>query len=154
MMGDDPAATSARLVELLRTTLRQVGYRALAESMAVIQAADLSVPQLAALCGIQRNGQLSVTALSAELRLSLSNTSYLADQLVKRGLLARREDPQDRRQKVLTLTGAATATLDQLSQTRSQAIATSVAALPEPLRQQLETALAQALPFFQSVSDA
>ncbi|MBA3471328.1 MAG: MarR family transcriptional regulator [Herpetosiphonaceae bacterium] len=145
----DQTTTSPQLTSLLRTVSRLIGRRAMGETLNLILGADLSVSQLAALIVVQREGALSLTALSAGLSMSLSNTSYLTDQLVKRGLLTRCEDPADRRQKVIALSGAATELLDQIVHVRITSIEDTMVAVPIELRQQLEAILAQVVPYLQ-----
>jgi DNA-binding MarR family transcriptional regulator len=145
----DPDSTSPQLTALLRTVTRLIGRRAMGETLNLIQGADLSVSQLAALITVQREGPLSLTALSEGLSMSLSNTSYVTDQLVKRGLLTRVEDCTDRRQKVIAVSPAATELLDQIVQVRSNSIEESMATVPAELRQQLEAVLEQVVPYLQ-----
>ncbi|HYF66379.1 MAG TPA: MarR family transcriptional regulator, partial [Herpetosiphonaceae bacterium] len=83
----DQTATSPQLTAMLRTITRLFGRRAFGETLNIIQGADLSVSQMGALIVTQREGPLTLTALSEGLSMSLSNTSYVTDQLVKRGLL-------------------------------------------------------------------
>ena len=144
-----PDPTSPQLTALMRTVTRLIGRRAMGETLNLIQGADLSVSQLAALIVVQREGPLSLTALSEGLSMSLSNTSYVTDQLVKRGLLTRVEDCTDRRQKVIALSPVATDLLDQIVQVRSNSIEESMATVPAELRQQLEAVLEQIVPYLQ-----
>jgi DNA-binding MarR family transcriptional regulator len=145
----DQATTTPQLTSLLRIVTRMVGRRAIGETLHLIQSADLSVSQLAALIVTQREGPLTLTALSAGLSMSLSNTSYVTDQLVKRGLLTRIEDCNDRRQKVIAISGAAVELLDQIVQVRINSIEDTMVAVPIELRQQLEAVLAQVVPYIQ-----
>ena len=146
----DPDSTSPQLTALLRAVTRLIGRRAMGETLNLIQGADLSVSQLAALIVVQREGPLSLTALSEGLSMSLSNTSYVTDQLVKRHLLTRAEDCTDRRQKVIAISPAATELLDQIVQVRSNSIEESMASVPAELRAQLEAVLEQVVPYLQS----
>ncbi len=66
----------------------------------------LSIAQVAALHLIDQAGALRVSVLADELTLSASATSRLVEGLVQRDLVARDEDPDDRRAKILTLTPA------------------------------------------------
>jgi DNA-binding MarR family transcriptional regulator len=145
----DQTTTCLQLTTLLRTITRMIGRRAMGETLQLIQGADLSVPQLAALMVIQREGALTLTALSAGLNMSLSNTSYVTDQLVKRDLLTRCEDHTDRRQKVIALSQTAVELLDQIIQVRITSIEDTMVAVPIELRQQLEAVLAQVVPYLQ-----
>jgi DNA-binding MarR family transcriptional regulator len=141
---------SPHLTDLLRTITRMFGRRAFGETLNLIQGADLSVSQLGALIVTQREGPLSLTALSEGLGMSLSNTSYLTEQLVKRGLLSRAEDHTDRRQKVIAISPAAADLLDQIVQVRINSIEASMTAVPAELRQQLESVLEQVVQYLQT----
>lgn len=143
----DQIQISPHLTDMLRTITRLFGRRAFGEILNLIQGADLSVSQMGALIVAQREGPLTLTALSEGLSMSLSNTSYITDQLVKRGLLTRAEDHTDRRQKVIAISPAAAELLDQIVQVRINSIEDSMAAVPAELRQQLESVLEQVVPY-------
>lgn len=132
---------SPELVALVRLLVRSVGQSALSETLAVVQRAELSFPQLAALAIIQREGPNTLTALSERLGMSLSHTSYLTDQLVKRGLLSRAEDSQNRRQKIIAATAAGAILVEELTQVRLQGIEATLARVPAALRERLEAVL-------------
>ncbi|HEY1011170.1 MAG TPA: MarR family transcriptional regulator [Herpetosiphonaceae bacterium] len=142
------SAVSPNLVALVRLLVRSVGRTALSETLAVVQRAELSLPQLVALTIVQREGPNSLTALSEQLGMSLSHTSYLTDQLVKRGLLSRAEDSQNRRQKIIAATVAGAALVEELTQLKLHGIETALAPVPEELRQRLEAVLADLAPHF------
>jgi len=66
----------------------------------------VSVAQCHVLLGIEEMESASVTALAAELELDRSTVSRTVDSLVARGLVARKENPEDRRSARLVLTPA------------------------------------------------
>jgi DNA-binding MarR family transcriptional regulator len=59
--------------------------------------AGLTVPQTAVVRVVVRNPGISLKALSEQLSLAHSTVSGIVDRLEKRGLLARRPDPEDGR---------------------------------------------------------
>ena len=63
----------------------------------------LSTPQIHALMYIFHAGQCQVSDISALADVSNPAASQLVERLVKQGLVDRREDPKDRRNKLLTL---------------------------------------------------
>jgi DNA-binding MarR family transcriptional regulator len=67
---------------------------------------ELSVAQLAALYLIDDRGTMRVGDVAAELVRSAPAASRMVDDLVRQGLVAREEDPTDRRARVLALTPA------------------------------------------------
>ncbi|WP_437754565.1 MarR family winged helix-turn-helix transcriptional regulator [Sorangium sp. So ce1389] len=91
---------------------------------------DFSVAQIAALHLVDQEGPMRVTALAASLGLSASAGSRLADGLVQRGLLAREEDPEDRRAKTLALTPLGRRFVDQASVERVRVIMETARSLP------------------------
>ena len=64
----------------------------------------LSVSQMAALLLIHRKGTRSVSEVGDELEITSPAASQLLERLVQQGLVARSEDPKDRRLKQISLT--------------------------------------------------
>lgn len=93
----------------------------------------LSIGQIAALHLVDQHGALRMAALAEQLGLSASATSRLAEGLVQRGLVARAEDPEDRRSKALTLTDEGREFLAQIGDDRVQVIQTAAKQLPKTL---------------------
>ncbi|WP_437325590.1 MarR family winged helix-turn-helix transcriptional regulator [Sorangium sp. So ce381] len=91
---------------------------------------DFSVAQVAALHLVDQEGPVRVTALATSLGLSASAGSRLVDGLVQRGLLARQEDPEDRRAKTLELTPLGRRFVDQASVERVRVIMETARSLP------------------------
>ncbi len=65
---------------------------------------DFSLPQLAALLLLEEQGEPTIKQMSEALGRSVSATGRLLDQLVRRGLVSRREDDRDRRVKRVAIT--------------------------------------------------
>jgi len=78
-------------------------------AIAAIEAPALTIPQFRALHFIQDHPGASLSATADFLGLTLPSTSKLVDQLVRRGMLARVDAPDDRRRMTLrnTLKGDA-----------------------------------------------
>ena len=68
---------------------------------------DITMPQAKILLLLVSAQQLPMSRLAARLGVSLSTISGHVDRLVEHGLVARHDDPADRRQVVLTPTPAA-----------------------------------------------
>lgn len=68
--------------------------------------AGLTVPQFRALIFLSHSDDASLSAMAEHVGLSLPAASRMVDLLVRRGLLARREQPADRRRVSLSLTPA------------------------------------------------
>ena len=86
---------------------------------------------------------LSVQALGSKLNLSISATSRLVSGLVDKGLLLRRENPQDARAKVLTCSKKGARLLDQMSLERVAAVFEAAQSLPPGIAEQILSAVSQ-----------
>ncbi|WP_437991030.1 MarR family winged helix-turn-helix transcriptional regulator [Sorangium sp. So ce145] len=94
---------------------------------------DFSVAQVAALHLVDHGGPMRVTVLATSLGLSASAGSRLAEGLVQRGLLARQEDPEDRRAKTLALTPLGRRFVDRASVERVRVIMETAESLPREI---------------------
>lgn len=65
---------------------------------------EFSLVQMVTLLLLDEEGELPIKQVAAELGRSVSATGRMLDQLVKRGLVSRRENEGDRRQKLVTIT--------------------------------------------------
>lgn len=106
---------------------------------------DFSVAQVAALHLVDQESPVRVTALATSLGLSASAGSRLVDGLVQRGLLARQEDPEDRRAKTLALTPLGRRFIDQASVERVRVIMETARSLPP----EISAAILSAISTFQ-----
>jgi DNA-binding MarR family transcriptional regulator len=93
----------------------------------------LSLPQIAALHLVDQRGEMRLAELAEQLGLTPSATSRLVDGLVQRDLLGRAEDPQDRRNKSLTLTEEGREFLAEIGESRVQVILSAAEQLPKAL---------------------
>ncbi len=91
---------------------------------------EFTVAQIAALHLVDQQGMMRVSALAEELGLSASAGSRLIDGLVQRGLLARAEDPADRRAKMLTLSAEGRRFIEHTSAERLRVIEETAQSLP------------------------
>jgi DNA-binding MarR family transcriptional regulator len=64
---------------------------------------DLTVAQLRLLLVLHARGPSRMSAIAAELDVALSTATGIVDNLVKKGLVTRQTDPQDRRLVIATL---------------------------------------------------
>lgn len=93
----------------------------------------LSLPQIAALHLVDQRGGLRLAELAELLGLSASATSRLVDGLVQRDLLGRAEDPEDRRNKSLTVTDTGHTFIRQIDADRARTILDTMSTLPRAL---------------------
>ena len=91
---------------------------------------NLGFTQLAALYALEDSGTMTVADLADALARSPSATSRLAESLVERQLVERRQDLEDRRQRTLALTGRGQALLGLVDRARAQEFLAIVRPLP------------------------
>lgn len=104
------------------------------ERLAVIMSEEkLSFSQVAALHILDQAQTQTIQEISTRLNLSLSATSRLIDELVKKGLMDRVEDKENRRSKILTLTSSGHRFMDKLSVERVKMIQATAGPLPKIL---------------------
>jgi DNA-binding MarR family transcriptional regulator len=106
----------------------------------IFEQLDVSLTQVKALAALS-DGELTVKELAERLGLSLPGASRAVDALVSRGLLHRREDPDDRRQKRLRATDAGRDALQRLDEARLAGLAAFAATLPVAKCRRLSGAL-------------
>lgn len=96
------------------------------ERLAVVVSEEhLSFSQVAALHIIDRDADININDISTRLNLSMSATSRLIDELVKKELIERTEDQENRRAKNLSLSINGKKFMDNLSIERVKIIETS-----------------------------
>lgn len=88
----------------------------------VVSEEQLSFSQMAALHIIDREQIVNINDVSTRLNLSMSATSRMVDELVKKELIERKEDQENRRAKTLSLTSAGKKFMDHLSTERVKII--------------------------------
>ncbi len=135
--------TSEKLAELLGTLNTELNGQSMGAILQILQQANLSMPRLVALFYLQRSGSATISELSEQLNLALATTSQIIDQMVQSGLVERREDSNDRRQKLVTLTASGHAMIAQVRQARSSEIAQRLAGLPPELISRLTEVLTE-----------
>ena len=104
----DPQSPMAQFLRLMSAQLLSSTARDLRHE-------NMSLAEVASLYLLDRDKALSISSLATALALSLPAASRVASTLVERGFVARAEDPDDRRAKVLTLTAEGTGLLNTLS---------------------------------------
>ena len=95
-------------------------HRLMAAHAPELNAIDLTMSQTKALYLVLAAGQLRMSELAARLGVTSSTATGVVDGLVIQGLLARHEEPADRRQVVVTATREAEATLEHLRELNSR----------------------------------
>src|SRR5215213_2927470 len=125
--------TKVQLHELLSSFMTEVLRCDTAAMLRVLQREDLSMPRIAALNVVERQGVASISEICADLNLSLGNTSILIDKLVCHGFVTRVEDASDRRHKQVRLTGKGQALIEELRAARVNSVVQRMLLLPPEL---------------------
>lgn len=97
----------------------------------VVSEEQLSFSQVAALHIIDSEGVVYINDISSRLNLSMSATSRMVDELVKKDLIERKEDQENRRAKSLSLTLKGKKFMDNLSVERVTIIEESAQSLKD-----------------------
>lgn len=118
MSGQEQQETLAQLLRRFRYALLRDG---MLDAICALGDADLSLAQLATLFLLQSGREPTIKEVSGLLGRSLSATGRLLDQLVRRGLVRRYEDAQDRRVKRVAITEDGLAFLTALAYRRAGA---------------------------------
>lgn len=111
--------------------------RSAGDTLAVLNEAGLTMAQLVALHALDHEGGRSVGGIGGCLQLSPGATSHLVDRLVQLGLVERREDAEDRRQKVVQITAAGRDLVHRVQATRVREFAAVLARLSPTVQRQL-----------------
>ena len=95
-------------------------HRLMASHAPELNAIDLTMSQTKALYLVLSVEQLRMSELAARLGITSSTATGVVDGLVSLGLLARHEDPADRRQVVVSATAEAEGTLESFRELNSR----------------------------------
>lgn len=141
-----PVLVPARQVgELIGEMMSHVHRRSAGDTLAMLNDAGLTMAQLVALHVLEHAGTLSVSAIAGCLRLSPATTSHLVDRLVGQDLVGRLEDPDDRRQKRVTITAAGRRLIDRVQRERTREMSEVVARLSPEVRGQFGQVLVRVI---------
>ena len=112
MTAPAASATIDAILDHFRSFMRQA---ALWQEPGIL-GVDVTMSQAKCLFITSLHPGISMSALAAQLRTGLPAASGLVDRLVEHGYLARREDPSDRRQQLVSLTDAGREVIDRFRQ--------------------------------------
>jgi len=112
------------------------------ETMENLAATDITFSQLRVLCTLSSHGgPMPVNAIAEQVQLSLAAAGRTVDKLVCAGFVDRREDPDDRRIKRVSLTDDGTRYLETHLALQHDTVRRFVAGLPAEMRDNLCAAL-------------
>ena len=93
-----------KYLEVFERAMGQIMQRSMRSFWQYTKEQGLSMTQMVALRHIHYNQDCNISQISEELGVTAAASSQLLDRLVQQGLIARRENPNDRRHKQLVLT--------------------------------------------------
>ena len=132
------AELSAQLLELWARLMRGTGGRL----FEIVEELDLSLLHMKALNALGDCEQpLAVKQVAEELGSSLPSASRAVDALLRRGLLVREEDPDDRRVRRVALTAAGEQALLRIESARLSGLEQYLSTLSPEQRSRLSAAL-------------
>ncbi|WP_334191610.1 MarR family winged helix-turn-helix transcriptional regulator [Pararhodobacter sp.] len=105
---------STNLYDLPGHRIRRVNQIIVARFTERCQATGITPVQYAAMMAIRHEGATDATQISATIGFDRATLGSVLDRLEKRGLIARGAHPTDRRVKVISLTPAGNAALDEV----------------------------------------
>ena len=110
-------------------------YEALHQRLVAVHTPDvvdmsLTLAQMKVIYVAAASGPLTMGALAERLGTSLSSTSGAVDRLVRKGLLARREDESDRRQVLVEPTPTALEQIERMSELGRSRLREMLASMP------------------------
>lgn len=115
--------------------------RNFSQNLRQISDLGLTMPMFVALNVVAFNGKQTMTSLVEHLALSTSATSHMIQRLVELGLIERRDNPDDRRQKVLVLSDEGGALVGAMMRSRFAELKDSVAPLSASTRMRLHAVM-------------
>ncbi len=95
---------SLQFSQSLRQWMDVFAHRSMRDWMRFVKTSGLSMPQFSILMQLHFNHACGISDISERMDISSAAASQLVEKLVQGGLLARSEDPRDRRAKLLALT--------------------------------------------------
>ena len=144
MPSGRPAPGPRRAGEFLRRLVDLASHRT-GMVVALMDEAGVTLPQVLLLSRVEQAGSAPLSDLAANSAASPAALSQMVERLVRQDLLARGEDPIDRRRKSIRITRRARALLRRLEQARSADYERGLRSLDAGLRARLAAALGQAV---------
>lgn len=141
---NDPAMLFQRLIGLANRETAGASTMFMYES-------GLTFPQIIVMYALTWLGPLPISALAGKLRLSLAATSQLVDRLVEDGYVAREENPEDRRVRLVRMRPHGKQFMDRLNEIRRRELGDAFDRMPPKLRTRLTDVLREAV---DALSDA
>ncbi|MHB1925977.1 MAG: MarR family winged helix-turn-helix transcriptional regulator [Leptospirillum sp.] len=131
-----PHALGERLVEFVNRISHREG-----KVLALMSVYSVTLPQVLILKSLESSGGMPLSKIAETFRMSLSSASQMVDRLCRQRFAVRREDPGDRRQKIVRATSKAIDLLAKIHRARSEEYAAGIAHLSPRLLSDLDQVL-------------
>jgi DNA-binding MarR family transcriptional regulator len=138
---DAKVASTAELTEALAAVWAHLTKGSSSDLFRVVDELGLSFSQVKMLFLLEDGGEHSVKEIAGHLVLSLPAASRAVDGLVERGFVTRRESAEDRRSRIVALSGSGQQVAAEMLRARLATLDRFVAAIPLEERDSLLTAL-------------
>lgn len=135
---NDPAVLFQRLIGLANRETAGASTMFMYES-------GLTFPQIIVMYALTWLGPLPISTLAEKLRLSLAATSQLVDRLVQEQYVAREENPDDRRVKLVRVRPHGKQFMERLNDIRRRELTEAFDRLPPKVRGRLTDVLREAV---------
>src|SRR5262245_2641852 len=110
-----------RLAEDMRVARRAMMREVIVGALASLDTSELTLIQFASLLWLDDGAEHTVKEMAERLGRSVSATSRLLDQMVRRRLIRRFEDPDDRRARRVSIADGGRRVIERLMTTRAEA---------------------------------
>lgn len=117
--------------ETIERLTRRMFTRIILSLSRTLEEEELSVAQVATLHLVDERGEMRIGDVGEALGRAAPATSRLVDDLVAGGLIERREDPSDRRARVISLTAKGAKFIARAGEARVKTILDAARDLPE-----------------------
>jgi DNA-binding MarR family transcriptional regulator len=135
---NDPAMLFQRLIGV-------ANRETAGKSTLFLYESGLTFPQIIVMYALTWEGALPISTLAQRLRLSLGATSQLVDRLVDAQLVAREEDVDDRRVRLVKMRPQGRQFMERLNEIRRRELSEAFDRLPPKVRGRLTDVLREAV---------
>ena len=146
-------AHPADLAKLIEELMSHIHRRSADDTLAVMNAAGLTMAQMVTLHLLTKLGPVSVSSIATCLTLSAPATSHLVDRMVVAGLVGRTEDPIDRRHKRIEITSTGRELIEGTNDRRAREFSRILSSLTSEVQAQFGRVLARVVTELKELPD-
>ena len=147
------APQPADLAQLIEELMSHIHRRSADDTLAVMNAAGLTMAQMVTLHLLTKLGPVSVSSIATCIKLSAPAASHLVDRMVVAGLVGRTEDPDDRRHKRIAITGKGRELIESTQEARTREFTRVLSSLSPEVQGQFGKVLARVVKEIQALPD-